>query len=419
MTRYTLAAQIAFVHLMSRKKQTFIAALGVTFGISVFIAMIGMMTGINNILEDLTLSATPHIHIYRDIQRREPSVMQRLLGNNEIIKVHHERPKNEQKKLRNALTMLDYIRKDADVYGASPLLTAQVFYQYGQHEIGGTIAGVDILEEHKLFGIGDKLISGNLYDVLTTDNSIIIGSGLAETMQVSVGDNINVTTVTGTRVLLRIVGIVQMGIGAIDNSRSYSTLHTTQRLLQKDKSFITDINIKLRDLYKAKDKSELYSNIFGYKAEDWETANASILVSFTLRNTITYSVSVALLIVAGFGIYNILNMTIYEKMRDIAILKATGFSGGDVKAIFMIQALTLGLGGALAGLIVGLGLSYGISKIPFEAKGVINLTSLPMSFSPLYYAIGLIFGLLTTATAGYLPSRKAGKIDPVEIIRGK
>lgn len=64
-------------------------------------------------------------------------------------------------------------------------------------------------------------------------------------------------------------------------------------------------------------------------------------------------------------------------------------------------------------------MSYGISKIPFEAKGVINLTSLPMSFSPLYYAIGLVFGLLTTAAAGYLPSRKAGKIDPVEIIRGK
>jgi lipoprotein-releasing system permease protein len=81
MTQYTLASQIAFVHLMSRKKQTFIAALGVTFGISVFIAMIGMMNGINDLLEDLTLSATPHIHMYRDIQRREPSVMQRLLGN--------------------------------------------------------------------------------------------------------------------------------------------------------------------------------------------------------------------------------------------------------------------------------------------------------------------------------------------------
>lgn len=419
MTQYSLAAQIAFVHLMSRKKQTFIAALGVTFGISVFIAMIGMMTGINNLLEDLTLSATPHIHMYRDIQRREPSVMQRLLGNDQLITVHHERPKNEQKKLRNALTMLDYIRKDPDVYGASPLLTAQVFYQYGQHEIGGTIAGVDILEEHKLFGIGDKLIQGNLYDVLTTDNGIIIGSGLAETMQVTVGERVTVTTVTGTRVLLRIVGIVQMGIGAIDNSRSYATLHTAQRLLQKDKSFITDINIKLRDLYTAKEKSKAYSTLFGYKAEDWETANASILVSFTLRNTITYSVSVALLIVAGFGIYNILNMTIYEKMRDIAILKATGFSGGDVKAIFMIQALSLGLGGALAGLAIGFLLSYGISKIPFEAKGVINLTSLPMSFSSLYYAIGLVFGLLTTAAAGYLPSRKAAKIDPVEIIRGK
>ncbi len=419
MTRYSLAAQIAFVHLMSRKKQTLIASLGVTFGISIFIAMIGMMTGINNILEDLTLSATPHIHIYKDIERREPSVLSNLLGIDEIVSVIHEKPKEEQKKLRNALSILQYIKKDIDVYGASPLLTAQVFYQYGQHEIGGTIAGVDILEEHKLFGIGDKLLEGNLHDVLTTDNGVLAGAGLASTMKIKVGDRINITTTSGIHSILRVVGIMQTGIGALDNTRCYSSLHTTQRLMQKDKSFITDINVKLRNLYSAKEKSLHYSRLFGYKAEDWETANASILVSFTLRNAITYSVSVALLIVAGFGIYNILNMTIYEKMRDIAILKATGFSGGDVKAIFMIQALTLGLSGALAGLLFGFLLSYGISKIPFESKGVINLTSLPMSFSPLYYVIGIVFGLATTAAAGYLPSRKASKMDPVDIIRGK
>jgi len=419
MTRYSLAAQIAFVHLMSRKKQTLIASLGVTFGIAIFIAMIGMMTGTNDLLEDLTLSTTPHIHIYRDVGRRDSSVLSGMVGKNELLSVIHEKPKEEQKKLRNALGILHYLKHDADVYGASPLLTAQVFYQYGQHEIGGTIAGVDIMEEHKLFGIGEKLLEGQLQDVLTTDNGVIIGAGLAETMKIGVGDKVNVTTTTGVRAILRVVGVIQMGVGVIDNSRSYASLHTAQRLMQKDKSFITDINIKLRSLYKAKEKSAHYSTLFGYKAEDWETANASILVSFTLRNTMTYSVSVALLIVAGFGIYNILNMTIYEKMRDIAILKATGFSGGDVKAIFMIQALTLGFSGAVVGLIFGFLLSYGISRVPFEAKGIINLKTLPMSFSPLYYVIGIVFGLATTAAAGYLPSRKASKIDPVDIIRGK
>lgn len=419
MTRYTLAAQIAFVHLLSRKKQTLIASLGVTFGIAIFIAMIGMMTGVNDLLEDLTLSTTPHIHIYRDVGRRDSSVLSLVYGKSDLLSVLHEKPKEEQKKLRNALSILNYLKKDPDVYGASPLLTAQVFYQYGQHEIGGTIAGVDIMEEHKLFGIGEKLTDGKLEDILTTDNGVIIGAGLAEKMKIGIGDKINVTTATGVRAILRVVGVIQMGVGVLDNTRSYSTLHTAQRLLQKDKSFITDINIKLRQLYKAKDKSVQYGSLFGYKAEDWETANASILVSFTLRNTLTYTVSVALLIVAGFGIYNILNMTIYEKMRDIAILKATGFSGGDVKAIFMIQALTLGFGGAVVGLIVGFALSYGISKVPFEAKGIINLKTLPMSFAPIYYIIGIVFGLATTAAAGYLPSRKASKIDPVEIIRGK
>ena len=62
---------------------------------------------------------------------------------------------------------------------------------------------------------------------------------------------------------------------------------------------------------------------------------------------------ITLLVVAGFGIYNILNMTIHNKMKDIAILKAMGFSGRDVKQIFMIQSLVIGFMGSLAGLVIG------------------------------------------------------------------
>jgi lipoprotein-releasing system permease protein len=217
---------------------------------------------------------------------------------------------------------------------------------------------------------------------------------------------------------LKIVGIFQMGIGTVDNIRSYANISTVQTILQKDHSYITDINIKLKDLYQSKSVAKELSKLFPYRAEDWETANATFLTWAMIRNILTYSVSITLLIVAGFGIYNILNMTIYNKMKDIAILKAMGFAGSDVRNIFMIQSLVIGFFGSCLGLMIGFGLSLLISRAPFDGGDFISIDHMPVNFNPKYYVIGIVFGVATTALAGYMPSRKAATMDPIEILRG-
>ncbi|HPI55126.1 MAG TPA: FtsX-like permease family protein, partial [Chitinophagaceae bacterium] len=126
-----------------------------------------------------------------------------------------------------------------------------------------------------------------------------------------------------------------------------------------------------------------------------------------------------LLIVAGFGIYNILNMMIYEKMDSIAILKATGFSGKDVKRIFTTIALAIGFFGGIFGLVFGFLVSKGVDQIPFNTAALPTIKTFPVNYNPKYYLIGIVFSLVTTYLAGLFPARKASKIDPVIIIRGK
>jgi lipoprotein-releasing system permease protein len=112
-------------------------------------------------------------------------------------------------------------------------------------------------------------------------------------------------------------------------------------------------------------------------------------------------------------------MMIYEKMDSIAILKATGFSGTDVKRIFLMIALSIGFFGGMLGLLFGYLLSLVIDAIPFNPPSLPTVKTYPVSYNPAFYFIGIIFSLVTTYFAGWFPASKAGRIDPVVIIRGK
>lgn len=392
--------------------------LGVTFGIGMFIALVSLMTGLNNFTEELTMTASPDIHIYQEETSSRKSILEEINPDGFNI-VYHQKPKNETTKIRNAREIARLINKDPRILGTSPLVSSQVFYNYGPVQLNGTILGVDILDEDKLFDIRSKMKAGRLEDLLSNHNGIIMGKGLAKKLNVSQGDRVVVTTPQGTTITLKIIGIFQIGIGVVDNVRSYANISTVQTILQKDQSYITDINVKLNDRNLAPSVAQELQSKFIYKAEDWQTANATYLTGSMIRNIITYAVSFTLLIVAGFGIYNILNMTIYNKMKDIAILKAMGFAGADVKNIFMIQSLVIGFLGGIAGLLIGYGLSYLISTAPFNGGDIISLDHFPVNFDPRYYVTGIVFGVTTTAVAGYMPSRKASKVDPIEILRGQ
>jgi lipoprotein-releasing system permease protein len=162
-----------------------------------------------------------------------------------------------------------------------------------------------------------------------------------------------------------------------------------------------------------------YQAKYNIQAEDIQTANSQFETGTFIRTLISYVVGITLLIVAGFGIYNILNMMIYEKMDTIAILKATGFSGKDVRRIFLFIALSIGFFGGIVGLLLGYSLSAVIDAIPFNTPALPTIKTYPINYNPVYYFIAISFALVTTWLAGLFPSAKAGRVDPVVIIRGK
>ncbi len=417
---WKLAFSIAITHLVTKKKQSIVAMLGVLFGISMFIVMISFMTGVNQFLEDMAMDNTPHIRIYNPVEVKDKTIIGKRTGNtNSWFVVHHQRPKNDLSKIRNGLLLAGELEKLPGVRGVAPQVSSQVFFNNGPVQISGNISGIDVRKQDELYGLGGKMDEGSLDDLLKGSDVIIMGRGLAEKAGVKPGDRVSVTTPEGYNLVLKVVGIFSYGITSLDDTKSYATLPTVQKVLQRDPSYITDINIKLNDMKKAAAlKKELKEQIPGVFLEDWEEANASILAGEKIRNVMTAVVSFTLLLVAGFGIYNIMNMNILNKMKDIAILKATGFQGKDITAIFLLESLIIGIAGGLLGLLMGFTFSYLLSVTPFPAGTFFRINTFPVNFVPGHYIMGVLFGFLTTLLAGYFPALKASRMDPVRIIRG-
>lgn len=420
MINWKVILNIAKTHLVTRIKQTSIAALGVTFGIGAYITLVSFMTGLNAMLDDLILNQTPHIHIYNEIEpsKYQPIDLYDKLENSFKV-VHSVKPKLSQKKIYNALPIIKNLNDDNNVKGAIPQVKAQVFYIAGSIELGGNLTGINAIDEARLFNFQNYIVKGSAKDLHNNTNGILLGSGVADKMSLDIGDRVQISTIKGDIFPLKIVGIYQSGLAEIDAIQSFANLKTVQRILGEADNYITDINVKLHDLELAYGMSQKIEKQFKLKAIDIKTANAQFETGTSIRNMITYAVSITLLIVAGFGIYNILNMLIYEKMNDIAILKATGFSGKDVQMIFMSQAMIIGIVGGVLGLIIGFGLSLVINNLPFETEALPTIKTFPVNFNSWFYLIGIVFALISTFFAGYLPAKKAKKIDPVKIIRGQ
>ncbi len=418
--KYRLIASIAFSLLLARWRQTMVAAIGVTFSITMFIALLSFMSGLNDMLDGLILNRTPHIRMYHEIK---PSLPQPIDKSSDYTHFHNFvssiKPKNDRLEITNSAAIVSALKKDERVLGVAPKITAQVFYNVGVVDVTGVINGIDVEAENKLFLFNDYLVAGNSMDLKNTPNSIILGKGLADKILVQIGDVVQVTTSKGERMPLKVVGYFQSGLREFDNLQSYCSISTTQKVLGESANYCTDIQVKLKDVTLAPRMAKAFEGLFGLDAIDIQTANAQFETGSFVRTLISYSVGITLLIVAGFGIYNILNMMIYEKMDSIAILKATGFSGLDVNLVFITIALSIGIIGGMLGLLAGLGLSAIIDRIPFITASLPSIKTYPIDYAPRFYIIGALFSIITTYFAGYFPAKKASNIDPVVIIRGK
>lgn len=409
--KHNINSEIAFTHIFTRKKQSFVAAAGVMVGISIFIFMNSLMKGFDRYSEETLFKTVPHLRIYKENQLSTSLLKDGFDSTTPVIV--NPRITKESTAIVDPEKIMDVLRKQTDVVSVAPEVTTSAIYSNGGAQLNGTSSGISVPDEDKMFNLKSNMVAGTIEELQNTPNGIILGVGIAKKLNIQPGENITITSAKGVTKVMKIVGLFKSGMSITDKTKSYINIATARQLLKQGPGYVTDLYLNFKDASKAKYQVQKYARLTGYQVEDWESANESAMAANRVRRTMALAISMSILLVAGFGIYNILNMTIMQKMNDIAILKAMGFKGKDVVRIFVQQAVMIGVLGVGMGMVMATVLVNVLAHVWVGG----DIGYFPIRMEPMYFGLGIGIGLVVTFMAGFIPARKAAKVDPVSIFR--
>lgn len=411
-----LLLDLAVTHIIGRGRQTLVAILGTALGVGFSIAMAALMQGGEDDFVAQLIDTMPHVQI---TDERRTAARQPAEDAFDAVAIAGLRPRDDRRGILNPTAAVAAL--NGWIPGRmSKSLKTQGVVRYAGQDIGISIFGVEPRQEARVSSIAQDFRQGSFDSLIAGGNNIVVGDSLAKRLGADLGTTVTLVSATGQTRAVKIVGLFHTGVTARDEGEGYVLLKIAQILSERPNA-INEIRLKLDDANAAPAVAKRAEALIGYKAVAWQEANESLLQAFVIRNIIMYTVVGAILLVAGFGIFNIVSTITHEKARDIAILKSLGFEARDMRRLFLLEGLTLGLAGSLAGWLLGFALCLGLSQVELHISGGTvgrEITKLPLTWSPWHYLIAAGFALAAAGIAGYLPARQAARLNPVEIIRG-
>ncbi|HWT08265.1 MAG TPA: ABC transporter permease [Roseomonas sp.] len=401
--------------LSRRRRQTLVSVLGVALGVAFFIAITSMMRGFQTYFVQQVIDVQPHIVIKDETRNPAPQAAQMALPDG-AVSINGVKPVDRIRGIRAAgekLAVLEAIPGAA----AAPILTGAALLRYGSRDVSITVTGIDPARYARVSNIEKDMLHGRLEDLRSTANGLIIGDGLALRLGVQMGDTVVAISPRGVSLQMKVVGIFHTGLVALDQSAGYVLLKVNQ-VLQDRPNVVNQILLRLADVTQAEPLAREIEARFGERTESWEEQNRNILTVFIIQNAIMYSVTGAILLVAAFGIYNIISTVVFEKTRDIAILKSLGFTEGDVQRLFLVQGLIAGFLGAALGCLLGQLMIEGLAQVRFRTETPAGNDRFLLARDWRIYAIATFFAVLSATLAAVIPARRAARLDPVQIVRG-
>jgi lipoprotein-releasing system permease protein len=411
---------IGLRYLKAKRKQFFISIItiisiaGVFLGVMALIIVLAVMNGFETDIKEKILGTYSHVIL--------------LKYGEEGISQHS--------------TLIEQVKGYERVVSASPFIYNQVMLTSKTNVSGVVIRGIDPESAVEVTNIGRALKEGSLTDLkpqggTETIAGIIIGRELARHLGAFLNDPITVISPMGTITPMgmvprmkqfKVVGIFNVGMYEYDSSLAYISLKEAQRFFGMGEA-VTGIEIKVDDLYKAKEVARVIQRNLGfpYWTKDWMEMNKNLFSALRLEKVIMFIILFLIVFVAAFNIVGTLIMVVMEKNKDIAILKSMGATSRSIMKIFIIEGLIIGAVGTILGALSGLLAAINMETIAgyvervlgFEVfpRDVYYLDRFPSEVNSVDVVIIIIVALMLCFLATLYPSWKASNLDPAEALR--
>ncbi|MEQ8353016.1 MAG: ABC transporter permease [Leptospiraceae bacterium] len=407
---------LATRQLLDRLQQSALTLVGIALGTAAYVMFSGIMLGFQDQIIDLLVNTDAHIRISpRDEYRSPESYDGVFFSDDQVIWVTPPSGMEKSQDLSNVYGWYQRLEADHRVAAFAPQLNLQVMAGNSNYSSASYLFGIDPEKQRSVSNMEDNLLQGTMSDLARGNSLAIIGSKMQENLGVQPNGTIQIVTPEGTKANLRIVGIYEFGNSQLDQGFIYTDIRTAQSL-SDGAQHVTDIVVRLHDVTQAAEVASQWSQFSRDKVESWDQANESILSVFQMQDVIRTSLTAVIVLIIAFGICNILNMVVFQKQKEIAILRSIGFDSRDTIQLFLIQGFVLGTLGSLVGLLIGfVGCLY-ISTISIGGEDTIR--QMVVSYKPSIYVVGFTISVTASAISSYLPARRASKLQPIEIIRG-
>lgn len=406
---------LAFRHIFARKRQSLLTLLGVALGTGTFVAFAAIMTGFQYYIIDQLVNNDAHVRIsaketFLSAATFTPQVFPSA---QHVFWITPPSGQKESSKITYPLSWYSRLEKDSRVLAFAPQLSSSVIFSKSGISKGGALRGVTPLSQVRVTNIEKYMLQGRFQDLAAAGNRVLVGEGLLNKMGARVGDNLLISDGRNAPIPFKIIGVFKLGIVNVDDSTAFAHIRDVQQAIRRP-SEISDIAIRLTDVEDAQAFAAQYAALAKEKVLSWDQANESILSVFSIQDFTRSFISIAIMVVAAFGIYNILNIVVNQKRKDIGILRSMGFDGNDIVTLFLLQGVVLGSCGGTLGLILG----FTVSKYVGTLKIGGMMGGMVINYSPSIYITGFLVALGASVISSYLPARAAGKLRPIDIVRG-
>lgn len=388
---------------------TVIAVLGVMISVVTLNVVISVMTGFEEVLRDRLLGLNSHILLVKPASY--------LTGYDELAR---------------------RLEKREGVAAAAPSLNGQIILTSGNRVSGAVVRGIDPDRSH--VEIDEYLEQGALRDLelrtqVRVDGrdlelpGIIIGDRLAEQLRVGRGDPVQAVSPVGSPTAVGIIprirrfavaGTFHSGMREYDSGLVFMGLADAQGFFGVA-DVATSIEITVADVDDARSIADDIQEAVGsgYRVEDWSRLWPNLFAALRLEKTVYFLVLLLMVLIAAFNIVSTLIMVVMEKRKDIAVLRSLGASRGGVRWIFLLNGWIIGAVGTLFGVVLGYVLARLIERYQFIElpDDVFLVSTVPVSISPLYFALVGLASLAICGLASIYPARQAAKLHPVDVIR--